>query len=234
MARPRSVKQFCIARYNKSVDDYSPSPATPDVSRKRGGRPRAFDRGRALELALELLWRHGFEGTSTAQLTAAMGISPPSLYAAFGSKEALFREALALYGQRYGGFLTQPMSAPGSARDAVEQMLHRAARQFTDARHPTGCMVAAGELQTSAAQAPLAQEVAALRLGAQKLIHDRLKRAVREGELPAESDIATLAAFLAMTVQGMAVQARDGARPALLKRLADLALRAWPTASGAD
>lgn len=232
MSSPWVVKQFCIACYNTKVNDSS-SGAT-GASRKRSGRPRAFDRDQALDLALELLWRHGFEGTSTAQLTAAMGISPPSLYAAFGSKDALYREALALYGKRYGGFLTEPMSAAGSARDAVEQMLHRAARQFADPRHPAGCMVAAGELQTSAAQHALAQEVAALRLGAQQLIHDRLKRAVREGELPSDTDIATLSAFLAMTIQGMAVQARDGARPALLKRLADLAFKAWPTAPGAD
>ena len=179
---------------------------------------------------MDLFWRHGFEGTSTAQLTTAIGIAPPSLYAAFGSKEALFREALALYGQRFGGFLSEPMSGSGSARSAVEQMLQAAARQFADARHPLGCMVAAGELQASEAQGALVQDVTGLRQAAQQAIRTRLSRARQDGELPAGTDTATLAAFFAMTIQGMAVQARDGAKPALLKRLADLAMEAWPQA----
>lgn len=198
------------------------------VAPKRAGRPRAFDREQALNTAMDLFWRHGFEGTSTAQLTAAMGIAPPSLYAAFGSKEALFREALALYGQRYGGFLSQPMSGTGNARAAVEQMLLAAASQFTDARHPLGCMVAAGELQASAAQCALVADVAERRQAAQLAIRERLNRARKDGELPTGSDAATLAAYFAMVIQGLAVQARDGAKPALLKRLADLAMQAWP------
>lgn len=201
---------------------------------KRAGRPRAFDREQALNTAMDLFWRHGFEGTSTAQLTAAIGIAPPSLYAAFGSKEALFREALALYGQHYGGFLSQPMSGTGSARAAVEQMLQAAARQFADAHHPLGCMVAAGELQASAAQCTLVAEVAARRHAAQVVIRARLDRARQDGELPADSDTATLAAYFAMVIQGLAVQARDGAKPALLRRLAELAMQAWPQSPSAD
>lgn len=211
-----------MACYTNAMDsDNAPAP-------KRAGRPRAFDRDQALNTAMDLFWRHGFEGTSTAQLTAAIGIAPPSLYAAFGSKEALFREALALYGQRYGGFLSQPMSGTGSARAAIEQMLQAAARQFADARHPLGCMVAAGELQASAAQGTLVAEVAERRQAAQLTIRARLNRARQDGELPADSDTATLAAYFAMVVQGLAVQARDGAKPVLLKRLADLAMQAWP------
>ena len=197
---------------------------------KRTGRPRAFDRDQALNIALDLFWRHGFEGTSTAQLTAAMGIAPPSLYAAFGSKEGLFREALAVYGERYGGFLNEAMSAPGPARGAVEQMLLRAARQFANAEHPLGCMVAAGELQASPTSAALVVEVTGQRQAAQQVIRSRLEAARKAGELPAATDTATLSAFFAMTIQGMAVQARDGARPAMLKRLAELAMQAWPDA----
>jgi TetR/AcrR family transcriptional regulator, copper-responsive repressor len=213
--------------YTNAMDsDNAPTP-------KRAGRPRAFDREQALNTAMDLFWRHGFEGTSTAQLTAAIGIAPPSLYAAFGSKEALFREALALYGQRYGGFLSQPMSGTGSARAAVEQMLQAAARQFADAQHPLGCMVAAGELQASEAQGALVDEVAGRRHAAQVAIRARLDRARRDGELPADTDTATLASYFAMVVQGLAVQARDGAKPALLKRLAGLAMQAWPESPAA-
>jgi AcrR family transcriptional regulator len=195
---------------------------------RRPGRPRAFDRDQALSTALDLFWRHGFEGTSTAQLTAAMGIATPSLYAAFGSKDGLFREAVALYAKRYGGFLNEPMSTTGSARAAVEQMLLRAARQFANTEHPLGCMVAAGELQASPANATLVAEVTGLRQAAQQAIRGRLEGARKAGELPADTDTASLAAFYAMTIQGMAVQARDGAKPARLKRLAELAMRAWP------
>jgi len=216
-----------MACYTNAMDsDNAPAP-------KRAGRPRAFDREEALNTAMDLFWRHGFEGTSTAQLTAAIGIAPPSLYAAFGSKEALFRETLALYGQRYGGFLSQPMSGTGSARAAVEQMLQAAARQFTDAQHPLGCMVAAGELQASEAQGALVAEVAGRRHAAQLAIRARLNRARQDGELPAVTDTAALAAYFAMVVQGLAVQARDGAKPALLKRLADLAMQAWPQSPAA-
>lgn len=163
----------------------------------------------------------------------SIGIAPPSLYSAFGSKEALFREALALYGQRYGGFLSQPMSGTGSARAAIEQMLQAAARQFADTQHPLGCMVAAGELQASAAQCTLLAEVAARRQAAQLAIRVRLNRARQDGELPADTDTAALAAYFAMVVQGLAVQARDGAKPVLLKRLADLAMQAWPESPAA-
>ncbi len=196
---------------------------------KRIGRPRAFDREQALNLALDLFWRHGFEGTSTAQLTAAMGIAAPSLYAAFGSKEGLFREALAEYGERYGGFLTEQMAAPGPAREVVRQMLLRAAVQFANAEHPLGCMVAAGELQLSPANVALEVEIRDRRRAAQQTIRSRLESARKAGELPGDTNTATLAAFFALTIQGMAVQARDGAKPALLKRLADLAMHAWPT-----
>lgn len=195
---------------------------------KRAGRPRAFDREQALNTALDLFWRHGYEGTSTAQLTAAIGIAPPSLYAAFGSKDALYREALALYGERYGGFLTQPMSGTGSARAAIEQMLLAAARQFSDGQHPLGCMVAAGELQASPGQDALMAEVAGRRHAAQLAIRARLNRARQDGELPADTDTTTLAAYFAMVIQGLAVQARDGAKAALLKRLVELAMQAWP------
>ena len=221
---PVAVNHFFRVDYNSRVNEENAPP------RKRTGRPRAFDRDQALNIALDLFWRHGFEGTSTAQLTVAMGIAPPSLYAAFGSKEALFREALAAYGERYAGFLSETMSAPGPVRAAVMQMLLRAARQFANAEHTLGCMVAAGELQASPANAALLVEVTGLRQAAQQAIRSRLEAARKAGELPADADIATLAAFFAMTIQGMAVQARDGAKPALLKRLAELAMQVWPDA----
>lgn len=205
-----------------------PMEKTATSTKRVSGRPRAFDRNEALRVALELFWQQGFEGTSTSQLTAAMGISPPSLYAAFGSKETLYREVVALYGSRFGGFLTEPLGADGEARQAVEQVLLRAARQFSEADHPSGCMVANGEMQSSPNGSVLAAEVAALRRAAQRQIAIRLESARKTGELPPATDTATLAAFYAMVIQGMAVQAHDGAKPTLLRRMAALAMRAWP------
>jgi hypothetical protein len=112
-------------------------------------------------------------------------------------------------------------------------MLLRAARQFANAEHPPGCMVAAGELQASLANAAVAAEISGLRQAAQQAIRNRLEGARKAGDLPADTDTANLAAFYAMIIQGMAVQARDGAKPARLKRLAELAMQAWPNPKGA-
>jgi len=200
------------------------------VAKRSVGRPRAFDREQALGIAMDLFWRQGFEGTSTTQLTAAMGISPPSLYAAFGSKETLYREAVALYLARYGSFLSAPLTADCTARDAVARILLAAAQQFSQAGHAPGCMVSCAELRASPDNAALVAEMAALRQSAQSALHARFEVARKAGELSPQTDTSTLAAFYAMVVQGMAVQARDGAKTALLKRMATMAMRAWPEA----
>jgi TetR/AcrR family transcriptional regulator, copper-responsive repressor len=205
-------------------------PETSPQPRRSAGRPRAFDREKAVEVALDLFWLHGYEGTSTSQLTAAMGISPPSLYAAFGSKDGLYREAVALYLARHGGFMAEPLAADCPAREAVSRMLQGAARQFREAGHAPGCLVSSAEIQGSPENATVVAEAAAMRMAAQRAIHARLKAASRDGELPADTDTAALAAFYAMVVQGMSTQARDGASAAMLRREAELAMRAWPSA----
>jgi AcrR family transcriptional regulator len=196
--------------------------------KRSAGRPRAFDREAALDVALDLFWRQGFDCTSTTQLTAAMGISQPSLYAAFGSKEALYREALALYEQRYGACMSEALTAQTSARTAVSSFLLGAARQFSDRQHALGCMVANGGLQGGPDNSGLNADMVARRLNAQAAIQARLDVGKERGELPAGTDTAALAAFYSMVIQGMAVQARDGASTPLLIHLAELAMQAWP------
>ena len=199
-----------------------------NLVKRAAGRPRNFDREEALAVAMDLFWRHGFDGTSTSQLTNAMGISPPSLYAAFGSKEALYREAVAQYQRRHGGFFAQPMAADCTAKEAIKQVLLGAAKQFSHSSHAPGCMVASGELQTSADNGFLVAEMTGLRRAAQQAIRARLDAARKSGEIPTTTDTASLAAFYAMVIQGMAVQARDGASAASLKRMAILAMETWP------
>lgn len=200
-------------------------------AKRSPGRPRAFDRDKALCIARDLFWRHGFEGTSTTQLTEAMGISQPSLYGTFGSKEALYREAVGLYLTRFSleGFLGRPEMAGLSARKAIEAVLLDAAERFGDSDAPApGCMVAIAGLQGSPAHQSVFKEMANIRAQSQLALRALLLTARKAGEMPAKTDIDSLSAYFAMVIQGMAVQAHDGADSGKLKRLAKLAMAAWP------
>lgn len=218
---------FCIDMYNSLMGN-----PTPPVKRSPG-RPRAFDRDKALCIARDLFWRHGFEGTSTTQLTEAMGISQPSLYGTFGSKEALYREAVGLYLARFSleGFLGRPGMADLPARKAIEAALFDAAERFGDSNAPApGCMVALAGLQGGAAHQSVFKEMVNIRVQSQLALRARLLVACKRGELPAKTDIDTLASYFAMIIQGMAIQAHDGSDSRELKRLAKLAMTAWPPA----
>jgi AcrR family transcriptional regulator len=193
------------------------------------GRPRTFCMDEALDIALKVFWRKGYEGTSIDDLTHAMGINRPSLYCAFGNKEQLFRKALdryqggadALYGEAVG----QP-----TARAVAERFLRGAADHLTDPEHPPGCLAVQGALSCGEAADPIRQELNARRAAAEATLRDRLERAKAEGDLSPDDDPADLARYLATVVQGMAVQAAGGASHDQLRRVAEIALRAWPVA----
>ncbi|MGM9513464.1 TetR/AcrR family transcriptional regulator [Roseateles sp. DB2] len=204
------------------------NPANEPEGPRLPGRPRSFDRAAALDLALGLFWRHGYEGVSTATLAGAMGIAPPSLYAAFGNKESLYRECLDLYAQRHGAFLGDALLADLSARACMEQALRAACRQYTDPSHEAGCMVSTAGLQGAPANAAQHAQTEAMRLQARQAIEQRLRRARAEGELAAGTDCAALAGFFALVIQGLAIQARDGASTSSLLRMVDVAMAAWP------
>lgn len=199
------------------------------MSKPRRGRPREFDRDAALLIALDLFWRHGFEGTSIETLTHAMGISAPSLYSAFGSKEALYRETVERYLTRYGETFWKAFSDEPRTRQAVAQLLQDIARQFVDPSHPAGCFVSYGILQCSEHSRGLAAEMSAHRNAAREFLKARLDVAVAAGELPQGTDTTMLATFFSAVVQGMAIQARDGVSHQVLARIAALAMEAWPT-----
>ncbi len=192
------------------------------------GRPREFDRGAALKEAMLLFWQQGYEGASIAQLTRAMKITPPSLYAAFGSKESLYREALGLYMNEYLAPMAQALAAPVTAREAVGNMLLAAARQFSRSGMPPGCLLAIGTLRCGQESRSAVEATAAMRRLGQETIAKRIQRAVAAGELPTGSSADGLAAFYTSIVQGLSVHAVDGAKFEELARICELAMAAWP------
>lgn len=191
------------------------------------GRPRTFDTEQALDRALEVFWRKGYEGTSICDLTAAMGINPPSLYAAFGNKEALFRRALDRYAEKKGAFVREALAAR-TAREGIAAILHGTVRFLTDKSNPAGCLLVQGIAGAGEHAQCIRDELNARRATTQKAMRDRLKQAKDDGELPEDADPAALARYFSTVTQGMAIQAAAGASRKELERVADMALRAWP------
>ncbi|MCC8395572.1 TetR/AcrR family transcriptional regulator [Paraburkholderia sp. MMS20-SJTR3] len=195
--------------------------------RKRG-RPRLLQHDVGLDVAARLFWQHGYEGTSIADLTEAMGIPAPSLYAAYGSKEELYRQALDHISERENKQWLEALQGKMPAYDAIAFYLHDAAARFTDQGRPRGCVISTAVLQHAEKNGSVAHAVAARRELGLQTIKARFDRAVAEGELAPETDTDALARFYGAVVQGMSAQACDGASRATLTRLADVALSAWP------
>jgi AcrR family transcriptional regulator len=191
------------------------------------GRPREFDAEKALDAALLLFWRHGYEGTSLAALTRAMRINVPSLYAAFGNKEALFRKALDRYLQGPASYLTNAMKEP-TARGAAEQLLRGAVDMAMHRRHPDGCMLVQGALAASPDARAVRKELSKWRAAAESAVRRRLERAIEVGDLPSSINSAQLARYLMTVIWGMSVQAAGGATREQLEEVAELAMRTWP------
>ncbi len=192
------------------------------------GRPRCFDVDKALDCALDVFWRKGYEGTTLPDLTRAMGINRPSLYAAFGNKEGLFKKAIDRYAEGPGCHVQEALAQP-TARRVFEKLLHGTVDLLTDRRNPRGCFMVQGALACGDSADPVRRELAKRRAATEAALRERFKRAVAEGDLPPSSNPATLAGYIATVVHGMAVQAAGGASRAELKRVAEMAIRAWPT-----
>ena len=190
------------------------------------GRPRGFDRGAALAVAMETFWRLGYEGASIADLTAAMGITPQSLYAAFGSKAELYREALGLYRATSGASLAQALAEAPNVSTAIERLLQARARLYTQPGRPAGCMISAAVLTCASENAPVADYLRQLRLRALAGLRAALEQGKTSGEFRGDLDVGAMARTLAAFIQGMAVQARDGASEADLQCLVSAAREA--------
>jgi AcrR family transcriptional regulator len=177
---------------------------------------------------MEVFWERGYEGASIADLTEAMGITAPSLYGAFTSKAELYREALEHYQRTHGPAGENALEAASTARVAIARVLEESVRVFVDPRHPHGCMVSTAVLGCAAENQPVAQHVAGLREAALERLRARFQRAIAEGELPSTTDAESLARFYGAVLQGMSVQARDGASEAALRKIAALSLACFP------
>ncbi len=191
------------------------------------GRPRNFDMDAALDRALDVFWRKGYEGASICDLTAAMGINPPSLYAAFGNKEQLFRKALDRYTDKHNQCVREVLARP-KAREAIAALLLHSVDALTDKSNPPGCLLVQGIAGAGDHAQCIRDALAEKRAASEKLIRERLKRAKAEGELPQSADPATLARFVATVTQGMAVQAAGGATRKELMAVAEAAMAAFP------
>lgn len=187
------------------------------------GRPRQFDRDAALEKAMRLFWERGYEGTSVADLSDALDIGKPSLYAAFGSKEALFYEALDLYERLHG----PPSADEPTARQMVEALLRNNALGSADRSLPSGCMIVLSAAVGPPQNAEVREHLAARRQASLRMIADRVARGIDEGDVPRGTDPKAVAAFYVTVLNGLALQARDGADDAALERIVANAMSAW-------
>ncbi|WP_205760855.1 TetR/AcrR family transcriptional regulator [Luteolibacter luteus] len=191
------------------------------------GRPREFDPDEALEKALRVFWAKGYEGTSMTDLTEAMGINKPSLYAAFGNKEALFRKALDRYSTGPGAYIPKAFEAP-TAKEVAEKLLDGAAWVLGNPANPGGCLTIQGALVCGDEAAAVKNQLISLRSGTFETMARRFEQAKQAGEFSTEVDPFRLARYISAVVQGMSVQSASGATYEDLKGVADQAMMAWP------
>jgi AcrR family transcriptional regulator len=191
------------------------------------GRPREFDADEALAAALRVFWTRGYEGASLTELTDAMGITRPSLYACFGNKEALFRKALDLYEQEKLAYMQTALEAP-TARGVAERLLRGALAQQSGNCDPKGCLGVISSVACSAEAESIKAEVVARRASSMAALVSRFERAKDDGDLPAHIEPVALTRYLLALMQGLSVQSGSGASCTELQQMVDTALAVWP------
>jgi AcrR family transcriptional regulator len=192
------------------------------------GRPRAFDRDDALDRAMHLFWRRGYEATSVSDLTESMGITPPSLYAAFGDKKRLFLEAVDRYQAGPGSFAQAALCDEPTAERAMRRLLLDTIESFFEPNNPKGCMVVLAATNCTTESSDILDELASRRRAAERLVRDRIAAGRNAGEFAADTDVDTLAGAIITTLYGLSIKARDGASRASLRKVVEQVMSMWP------
>lgn len=200
-----------------------------DQHPRRRGRPLSFDRDSALEKAMLLFWKYGYEATSISDLTQAMGITAPSLYAAFGDKRHLFMETIKRYIDSKGCRVKEILASAPTAKIALELYLHENAFRLTQPALPHGCMIVTAATNCSEESACVQEELVQRRSDVKAVIKARLQRGIDEGDVAASTDTDKLANFYSTIVNGMTIQARDGASTEDLLEIGKTAMEVWPS-----
>lgn len=189
------------------------------------GRPRAFDVDEALDKAMKVFWRKGYEGASMSDLTAAMHVNSPSIYAVFGSKEGLFKAVLDRYDTNRFAQLAGIL-ADTDARKVATRYLHSVVDFATDKTHPPGCLLVQAGLSCGESDVP--KQLAKHRATVEAALRERFERARKEKDLPAGSTAVLLARYIATVANGLCVQASEGAGAAELRKIVAMAMASWP------
>lgn len=196
------------------------------MATRQRGRPRSFDRDVALDRAVRLFWSKGYEATSINDLTAALGIGAPSLYAAFGDKKSLFDEAIEAYGTRYGGWIARALAEEPTAKQAIARILREAAEEHTRPDRPRGCMMLCAADNTNSVE--VAEQLRQARERDIAAYQQRIQRDIDAGILPPHTDAVSLARYTGAMLQGISQSARDGTSREELEQVASLAMHGWP------
>jgi AcrR family transcriptional regulator len=194
------------------------------------GRPREFDRDEALARAMVLFWARGYEATSVSELTDAMGITPPSLYGAFGDKKQLFLEAVDRYQEGPGAFAKRALTEEPTAERAIHRLLMGAIDSFCDPKQPRGCMVVLSATNCAVESSDVLHELVGRRRDMERAVRNRIAAGRAAGEFPADADVTALTGLVAVTLYGIALKARDGASRSSLQKIVDQMMRTWPHA----
>lgn len=182
-----------------------------EAENRRGkGRPKAFDRKEALCAALKLFWEKGYEPTSVAELCQAMNINPPSLYCCFGNKASLFLEAVRHYEECYWKTPSERFMQEPDLYKAVDDFFEEAARILLSPKTPCGCMVVLAAVNISPDETGIINEIRKLRLETMRMFSKRLARAIQDNQIPADTDVPTVASSLNTYLEGLSLQARNG------------------------
>jgi len=199
--------------------------ASVSCKMRRMARPREFDEGKVLDRALATFWEHGYEGTSIADLTAAMGINRPSLYATFGDKESLFRRAIERYAEGPMSYLSEALEQP-TARQVIDALLYGTVDYLADPTHPKGCMTVQGGITCGVESQAIKDELISRRIQGETRFRQRFERARAEGDLGESIDPSDLARYLVSMMNGLGIQAVNGATVEEMNRVVDMSLRA--------